>query len=71
MGAILRDKVAEFGFLDCTFTTEYRGVSTPTIRSRILKAPSKPGKGNVARSFNPNDPFEDTERVLTARPTGC
>ena len=38
-------------------------VSTPTIRSRILKEIVEPRRSRDRARFNPNDPFEDTERV--------
>ena len=37
-------------------------VSTPTIRSRILKEAIVVLEVFDHASFNPNDPFEDTER---------
>ena len=37
-------------------------VSTPTIRSRILKEQMQTAEIYRSRGFNPNDPFEDTER---------
>ena len=44
-------------------TREECSVSTPTIRSRILKVlPARAIVAQIFVSFNPNDPFEDTER---------
>ena len=43
-------------------------VSTPTIRSRILKDPTPSTSClNRTSSFNPNDPFEDTESSTSWR----
>ena len=36
-------------------------VSTPTIRSRILKDDAPAVSRERGAGFNPNDPFEDTE----------
>ena len=42
-------------------------VSTPTIRSRILKGKTTKQEEKDERGFNPNDPFEDTESEDLAR----
>ena len=47
--------------IDPTGGTNPYAVSTPTIRSRILKARRKRAVRTARFCFNPNDPFEDTE----------
>ena len=47
-----------------------RSVSTPTIRSRILKAPSHQRRAEHQHYHGPaNDPFEDTESSFTTLPS--